>query len=186
MSYPAWAEGLGKYDHRRKIAQIFIPLMRCYFYTCAPYSGFWVRVSLLRSPNFFLSILFDLTTVAWMVFYSSRFFFLSLWEQFRVFQIQLVSHSPSWFTIFISSRANSNFGLSVFYRNGKKSTRWKVFFFFINTKSSLLASIWWFVCFSKSQRILWISFSKHFRIPFGNMINFFMICIDPWPSHQSV
>ena len=54
-----------------------------------------------------------------------------------------------------------SFSFTLWSAGVAKSTRWQVLsFLLINTRSGLLARIRWSVCISKSQRILWVSFSR--------------------------
>ena len=91
-----------------------------------------------------------------------------LWWLYRAHQLQLVSPSFSCSVVFSRSQARfrylSLFSLSLFYpmvcQNGKVYYSAGSLFLLRITRSDCLAEIWWFVCGSKSQRSLCLSFSR--------------------------
>ena len=91
----------------------------------------------------------------------------SLWRLFHVCQLQLVSITFMFHTLFsplARSKYLSLFLLSLIFilwsAGRAKSTSWHVPFFLVNTRSGFLAQIRGSICISKSQRILGISFSR--------------------------
>ena len=145
----------------------------CEFFTPAvSLSGVWMTASLLKFPGLF-SVFWPILLSGWSQFFLcfpvSPVLSLSPWELFKVHQLLLVSLSPSYSTAFLVLWQGPSicqcFHFLLFFLCGlpewQKSTWQKVLFYLlINTRPGLLTGIRGFICISKFQRILYVSFFK--------------------------
>ena len=128
---------------------------------------FWTLLSILVNLNNDVVLIISTRSLL----YKSCCPCTSLWWQYRARILHLLSQLPSCsIVIFFSYFARSTY-LSLFKfflqyypvvrRNGKIQYLANSLFFFLNvTTSNRLAEIRWYVCISKSNRMLCISFSR--------------------------
>ena len=145
-----------------------------FFTPVLTFIGVWVTAGLLRSPHVFFSILANFNNVVIQMVSIHPLIFNSSNPLSKPLKTVPSTPVPSAITVtfmfhnFFSSLAKSKylslFSLSLFFTlwsawTAKSTIQQVLFFLLISTRSGLLVGIRWSVCFSKFQRLLWISFS---------------------------